>query len=46
MPAGATFTNKIRDSDSTVGFNLKQGGWMQGKRDVAGELAYSLGQTD
>ena len=46
MSAGTTFTNQMRDSDSTVGFNLKQGGLMQGKRNVAGELAYSLGQTD
>ena len=46
VPSGATFNNKMRDSDSTVGFNLKQGGLMQGKLDLAGELAYSLGQTD
>jgi MtrB/PioB family decaheme-associated outer membrane protein len=45
IPAGATWTNKLKDDDTTVGLNFKQGGLMDGKLDLAGDLTYSLGKT-
>jgi MtrB/PioB family decaheme-associated outer membrane protein len=45
IPSGATWTNQLKDTDTTVGLNLKQGGLMAGKLDLAGDLTYSLGRT-
>jgi MtrB/PioB family decaheme-associated outer membrane protein len=46
VPSGGTFSNNMRDRDSTLGFNIKQAGLMGGKLDLAGDLAVSLGRTD
>jgi MtrB/PioB family decaheme-associated outer membrane protein len=46
VPSGGTFSNDMKDTDTTVGLNIKQGGLMGGKFDIAGDLTYSLGQTD
>jgi MtrB/PioB family decaheme-associated outer membrane protein len=46
VPSGATFSNNLRDTDSTVGLNLKQGGLMGGKFDLAGDVTYSLGKSE
>jgi MtrB/PioB family decaheme-associated outer membrane protein len=45
IPSGATWSNNLRDTDSTIGLNLKQGGLMGGKLDLAGDLTYSLGRS-
>ena len=45
VPSGATWTNKMKDSDSTIGLAVKQGGLMGGKLDLNGDLTYSLGKT-
>ena len=45
IPSGATFSNFLKDTDVTVGLNLKQGGLMGGKLDLAGDLTYSLGRS-
>ena len=42
----STWTNDLRDTDSTIGLNVKQGGLMGGKFDLAGDLTYSLGRSD
>ncbi len=46
VPSGATFSNNMRDRDSTLGFNIKQTGLMHDKLDLTGDLAVSLGRTD
>ncbi len=46
VPSGATFSNNMRDRDSTLGLNIKQAGLMHGKLDLAGDVAVSLGRTD
>jgi hypothetical protein len=35
----------MKDTDTTIGLNLKQGGLMAGRLDLAGDLTYSLGKT-
>ena len=42
----ATWTNDLRDTDSTIGLNVKQGGLMGGKLDLLGDITYSLGKSD
>lgn len=44
-PATATWSNKLKDDDITLGLGVKQGGLMGGKLDLAGDLTYSLGKT-
>ena len=46
VPSGGTFSNNMRDRDSTLGLNIKQAGLMGGKLDLAADLAVSLGRTD
>ncbi len=45
IPSGATWSNSLKDTDTTIGLNVKQGGLMAGKLDLAGDLTYSLGKT-
>jgi MtrB/PioB family decaheme-associated outer membrane protein len=45
IPSGATWTNQMKDTDTTIGLNVRQGGLMAGKLDVAGDVIYSLGRT-
>jgi MtrB/PioB family decaheme-associated outer membrane protein len=45
IPAGATWNNSLKDTDTTVGLNLKQGGLMGGKLELVGDLTYSLAKT-
>ena len=40
-----TWTNKLKENDITVGVGAKQGGLMNGKLDLAGDLTYSMGKT-
>lgn len=45
IPAGSTWTNTLRDTDTTVGLNLKESGLMGGKLVLVGDLTYSLAKT-
>ena len=45
IPSGATWSNSLSDTDTTIGLNLKQGGLMGGKLEVSGDAAYSYGKT-
>jgi len=45
IPAGATWTDNLKDDDVTVGIGAKQGGLLGNKLDLAADLTYSLGQT-
>lgn len=43
IPATASWTNLLKDNDTTVGLGIKQIGLMGGKLELAGDIAYSLG---
>lgn len=45
VPSGATWNNKLKDTDTTFGFNAKQGGLMGGKLEILGDLVYSMAKT-
>lgn len=45
VPANATWTNKLKDDDITVGLGVKHNGLLRGKLDVAGDITYSLSET-
>ena len=45
IPIGATWTNYLTDTDTTLGLSMKQGGLMSGKLELVGDLAYSLGRS-
>jgi MtrB/PioB family decaheme-associated outer membrane protein len=45
IPAGSTWTNNLKDTDTTVGINFKQGGLMADKLELTGDLIYSLAKT-
>jgi len=40
-----TWTNKLKDADTTIGLALKQGGLMAGKLELTGDLTYSLAKS-
>ena len=43
IPAVATWTNFLKDNDTTVGVGIKQSGLMGGKLELSGDATYSLG---
>ncbi len=45
IPAGATWNNSLKDTDTTVGLNVKEGGLMGGKLVLVGDLTYSQAKT-
>jgi MtrB/PioB family decaheme-associated outer membrane protein len=45
VPIGATWTNKLKENDTTLGLGAKKGGLMGDKLDLTGDLTYSLGKT-
>ena len=45
VPVGGTWTNTLKENDTTLGLGGKQGGFMDGKLDLAGDLTYSLGKS-
>lgn len=45
VPANATWTNKLKDDDITVGLGVKHNGLMRGKLDVTGDITYTLSET-
>lgn len=46
VPSGATWSDRQKDEDTTVGLGLKQNGLMNAKLDLAADLSYTLGRTD
>lgn len=46
IPSGATWNNRMKDSDTTIGLNIKQGGFMGGRLELAGDMAYSYAKTN
>jgi hypothetical protein len=45
VPQNGTWTNKLKDTDTTVGLALKQGGLMGGKFDLTSDLTYSIAKS-
>jgi hypothetical protein len=45
VPNGATWNNKLKDSDTTFGLSAKQGGLMGGRLELLGDLTYSMAKT-
>jgi MtrB/PioB family decaheme-associated outer membrane protein len=45
IPSGATWTNTLKDNDTTFGLSVKQGGLLGGRLEMAGDLTYSLART-
>lgn len=43
--AGETWTNSLKESDTTIGAGAKQDGLFAGRLDLAVDLSYSLGNT-
>jgi MtrB/PioB family decaheme-associated outer membrane protein len=43
IPATASWTNLLKDNDTTVGLGIKQTGLMGGKLELSGDVAYALG---
>ncbi len=43
IPAFATWTNTLKDDDTTVGVGIKQTGLLGGKLELSGDVAYSQG---
>jgi len=46
VPSGATWTDKLKNSDVTVGLGLRHTGLVGGKVDIAGDLSYSMSRSD
>jgi MtrB/PioB family decaheme-associated outer membrane protein len=45
IPSGATWNNKLKDSDTTVGFSVKQGGLANGKLELSSDVTYTMTKT-
>lgn len=45
IPSGATWTDKQKDDDTTIGIGAKRSGLMQAKLELDGDLTYTLGKT-
>lgn len=45
IPSGATWTNHLKDTDTTLGLNVKHGGLMGGRLELVGDTTYSLAKT-
>ncbi|HET7363558.1 MAG TPA: MtrB/PioB family decaheme-associated outer membrane protein [Burkholderiales bacterium] len=46
VPSGATWSNAMKDSDSTIGVGVKHGGFMGGRLDLLGDALYSYTRTE
>jgi hypothetical protein len=45
VPPGATWSDKQKDDDTTIGLGVKQNGLMGGKFDLTSDLSYTMGRT-
>ncbi len=46
VPPNSSWSNYLRDDDTTIGLNLKQGGLAGGKLELLGDVSYSSGGTN
>jgi len=46
IPAGATWSNRLKTEDLTVGLSSKKSGLMGGRLEVVGDLSYSVGASN
>ena len=46
IPAGATWSNKLKNDDMTLGIGAKKSGLMAGKLELIGDLSFSLGKSN
>lgn len=45
IPAGGTWSNSLKDVDTTFGLSVKQGGLMGGRLELLGDLTYTWTKT-
>lgn len=45
VPSGATWNDRMTDTDTTIGLGVKQGGLMNNRLELLGDMAYSLAKT-
>jgi MtrB/PioB family decaheme-associated outer membrane protein len=45
IPSGGTWTNDMKDQDTTLGVNVKQGGLLNGKLELNGDMTYTYTKT-
>jgi MtrB/PioB family decaheme-associated outer membrane protein len=45
IPSGATWNNRMTDTDTTLGLGVKQGGLMNNRLELLGDMTYSLAKT-
>lgn len=45
VPPGATWTDKLKNDDTTIGIGVKQSGLMHSKLELTGDLTYTLGKS-
>jgi hypothetical protein len=45
VPSGASWTNDLKDSDTTLGLSVKQGGLANGKLELSSDLTYTYTKT-
>jgi hypothetical protein len=45
IPGGASWTNDLKDSDTTLGLNVKQGGLANNKLELSGDVTYTYTKT-
>ncbi len=45
IPPGATWTDKQKDDDTTIGIGAKQNGMMASKLELSEDLTYTMGKT-
>jgi hypothetical protein len=45
VPAGASWNNELKDTDTTVGLSAKQGGLSGGRLTLTGDLTYSYAKS-
>lgn len=45
VPPGATWTDTLKNDDTTIGIGAKQSGLMHSKLELEGDLTYSLGKS-
>lgn len=45
IPSGATWNNRMTDTDTTLGLGVKQAGLMNNRLELLGDMVYSLAKT-
>ena len=45
IPPGGTWNNNLKDTDTTIGLNVKHGGFMGGRLELSGDAIYQFATT-